>query len=138
MTGGKGWILSKKLGSLALTVWEWKGFEGKGSVSEWNNHEDVCRRAPATPGIFKYLHNPANFTLGYKMHYVLSTKSITKSWNLSSLTLAWPNKKKWIYNKKMVFGKKEDHSLLNILVSVLLSTLVERFSVSYKRDNLFF
>ena len=51
MTGGKGWTLSKKLGSLALTVWEWKGFEGKGSVSEWNNHEDVCRTALATPGL---------------------------------------------------------------------------------------
>ena len=48
-----GLTFSQNVSSLALTVWEQKGFEDleEKDVSELINYKGVCRTAPATPGL---------------------------------------------------------------------------------------
>ena len=48
--GGR-WSFSHNFSSLALTVFEWRCFEG--SVTDLINNKGVCRTAPATPGLLK-------------------------------------------------------------------------------------
>ena len=65
MIRGGRWTFSKIFSSLALTVLEWRHFEDFEEkdpsltdwLTDWIKDKGVCRRAPATPGLFISVHN---------------------------------------------------------------------------------
>ena len=62
MTHRGWWTLCQNSSSIALTVWVWRCFEDSelrdDRISQLINNEDVCRTAPATPGLLK-IQTPA-------------------------------------------------------------------------------
>ena len=59
VTGGRRWTFFQNFSTLAFTVWKWRFVEDiftkDHSLSLLINDKGVCRTAPATPGLVKWL-----------------------------------------------------------------------------------